>query len=765
MKLKFIIYLNLLSIALIAQNELPLYFDLRDYNGSNQVTSIKNQDGGTCWAYSVIGSIESNLLFSGIWENSGEMEEPNLAEYHMDWWNGFNTHYNADQVSSTVTGREVHNGASFAMATAYISRFGGVVRDIDAQSYSKPPKIDDANYKKFYPRHIEKYYIGENLENIDSIKHKLMNQGGLSIAYAYDESFLENNIHYQPAEDEMLVNHCVLIIGWNDTIVTQADEPGAWIVKNSWGDDWGNNGYFYISYYDKQVGHNIEYSTVSFKDVELFKYNNIYYHDYHGFRDTLKNTNETFNAFTATANETLSAVSFHTSSNNVDFEIIIYDDFSNNILSNPLSTITGNFYHIGYHTVDLATTVNLEKGDDFYIYLKLSDGKQAYDCTSDAAIFIPELSNIIVSSYAERDQSFYYHNGQWADLYDYDTTANFCIKGYTLKNNLTPSKATIPSGNITYCNNNADLIFKSYSDGAEEYHWSLIPENVGTVSSNNNEAYITINNDYEGFVKLYVYGSNNEGDGALSDPINIQKKTLNAPVKIELGEDRIECKYESLNLFTPISWLHYSWNNQENFTSSNYLKVLSPGEYFVYQLDYKFGCIGISDTIYIDTYQVPEYDIGNDTTITIEDSVKLEINSNFENILWSNGETTNEIMVYGSELGIGEHYFTVTFDETENNCTLSDTVLIRVEPVQVINRLENNEIYIFPNPTRNKIQITSKEIINSIQIISLNGVLFDSKNSINQYKYSIDLSDLNPGIYILQIMSNQKTIKRKLVKQ
>lgn len=80
--------------------------------------------------------------------------------------------------------------------------------------------------------------------NKDALKNALQKGPLMAVMYVYEDFLFYKSGVYKHVTGELAGGHAVTIVGWNDT-------DKAWIVKNSWGEGWGENGYFRIAYDDE----------------------------------------------------------------------------------------------------------------------------------------------------------------------------------------------------------------------------------------------------------------------------------------------------------------------------------------------------------------------------------------------------------------------------------------------------------------------------------------------------------------------------------
>ena len=161
-------------------------------------------------------------------------------------------------------------------------------------------------------------------------------------------------------------------------------------------------------------------------------YDRVYYHDYHGWRDTKEDVTRGFQCFYGGRRvKHLRQLVFYTATDDVNYTVIIYDRFEGGELLDPVHTQSGHIDYRGFHTIEVSAEVSISQGNDFYVYVSLDDGGHPYDCTSDIPVLLGADYRTIVQSNGQPGQSFYREGGDWVDLFTYNPSANFCIKALT----------------------------------------------------------------------------------------------------------------------------------------------------------------------------------------------------------------------------------------------------------------------------------------------------------------------------------------------
>ena len=453
---------------------IPSRYDLRDYG---LVTSVKNQgSNGNCWAFAAIAVLESCILkATGIEYDFSEENMKNLMATFSDY--GWNKAY-------------TNSGGTTEMSRAYFLSWMGPVNESDDKyvinTFLSPlmESIMHVQNILFLPR--------SNYTDNDAIKQAILNYG------AVYTSLYSRGTKYQYYTGPKNPDHAVAIVGWDDNLSkdkfgSKPPADGAWICKNSWGNNWGDNGYFYVSYYDTRFAQ-VGASDVSFTFIlnDTVKYDKNYQYDIIGRTDYLLTNQSTMwyqNTFNATSDEIIAAFStyFDRQSN---FTVEIYVNGELKLTQNGSSIA-------GYFTINFDEFIPVYKNDVFKIIIKLVTSSEAW-------VPISEKSGANRVHYRPNTSFISYDGLNWIDLYDYsidlDDRGHYyrsqvaCIKAFTIFNLTTTTTLNNVSAKDNWINITATvkdqyghLINESYvifEYGGIKYNRSVI-NGIANLSLNN----------------------------------------------------------------------------------------------------------------------------------------------------------------------------------------------------------------------------------------------------------------------------------------
>ncbi len=219
-------------------SDLPAYFNWKDLGG---VTEAKDQNPlGSCWAFSGVGALESSILIHGGVElDLSEQQvlscQPEVSQMEIVW-----EHY----------------------------------RDHGAVDEECMPYLG-VNHSTCLEDECELVAATKNWIDIpaeeQALKTALFEYGPVTTGFAgEDELFYYEDGCYE-TEGEANLNHAMVIVGWDDNA---CDGDGAWLVKNSYGTDWGIDGFIWIKYGIAGIGESAQlvyyYEATELELVNIF---------------------------------------------------------------------------------------------------------------------------------------------------------------------------------------------------------------------------------------------------------------------------------------------------------------------------------------------------------------------------------------------------------------------------------------------------------------------------------------------------------------
>ncbi len=463
-------------------------YDLRDELENN--IKVKNQQKtGSCWAFSYTSALETTLAKS----NANNVE---FSPMHVDY------------KTSEMFNRKVGEGGNALLGLAYTtSGYGPIyeedlpfdsvydesknsemtyylsdIKDVDLDKVTKARVNDATIFPSIYKVHSDNkvtympdtssgtQYTDEEVNVIrNSIKDHIVNHGAIS-AVAFmrmartetgeikdlDGYYDSINHSFYCGNSSASPNHAITIVGWDDTYSKEnfTNKPihdGAYIVLNSYGTEFGEDGYCYVSYDDALI----EQLLIGIDSMELYDenisnvpYDNIYQYDELGMSTAMSSTSDNiyvanvFNRGNAKTIEYLSEVGIYLmETEGIEIYVVSADNGLPNSseIGSPVATYSGeNALDSGYHVVKLSSPVKLT-GKKFAIivkYIKQGGASIPIECNLYSS-GLANVSNFWDNATSNAGESYIYTD-QWVDIYNCKITptitlvnTNFCIKAFT----------------------------------------------------------------------------------------------------------------------------------------------------------------------------------------------------------------------------------------------------------------------------------------------------------------------------------------------
>lgn len=416
------------------------------YDGrtSGLITPVKDQGSyETCWSFSTAAAMEANLIKNGLAGADIDLSENAIAYFFYNRVTDALGYTQGDYNKISRAGYDYLSASGTLQGTGIALASGAGVLTEAQSPYVSIPSEGLCYSGDYVVRDL--YLYNYNVSNLDHsisvIKQAVTDHGAVACGVYFSASYYnkDKSSYYCPVK---YGNHAVAIVGWDDgyskdNFVQNPGRDGAWIVKNSYGTGFGDNGYFYISYADKSLTECLSFEM----GLRAQMYNNYYQHDGTGNPVYATNKGDWYaNVFKAKGagknNEELKAVSVYTTNVGASYELQVYTGLSSQ--AKPTggtkaysSSVKGTLSDAGYHMIVLPEPVSLTAGEYFSVAVRLTapSGGNAY-IGVDSSYYDSVNDWIRFISATGKNQSFMKTNGKWYDI-GFKNKANVRIKAFT----------------------------------------------------------------------------------------------------------------------------------------------------------------------------------------------------------------------------------------------------------------------------------------------------------------------------------------------
>lgn len=244
---------NIFRMQMLLKGPLMDSYNLKDVIPEN--TTIKNQmNTNSCWAFASLGALETNLAMRDYNSSKGPVVY-DFSEKHMNYATAKSSFLD-NKTNEYGFSKEVSEGGNFYMAIQYLTNGLGAIDEEDLPFENSEEDIDISEIQNkevkttlYDTAEFESVDSSEKEVVMDSMKEHIANYGGIYAGISGASIFGDNynnetGAMYCSDSFSNPIDHAVTIIGWDDNYsvdnFNENNRPttnGAWIIKNSWGEE------------------------------------------------------------------------------------------------------------------------------------------------------------------------------------------------------------------------------------------------------------------------------------------------------------------------------------------------------------------------------------------------------------------------------------------------------------------------------------------------------------------------------------------------
>lgn len=273
------------QVVMQEADSLPVSYSLFDIEGIDVAQSeqlpyrVGNQRGaGICWAFGALTAFETTLRMTNVVDKNLDL---NFSEADVAYY-------------VCVEARSMDNvgGGAFEFAYEYLTRGKGVAKEQNWEASDEKNWASNSTLTRFYGKQLEsneRIYLpyeakecinfpsrtalefNDNADSIDQttatqnvlnlrnqIKKYITTYGAVTASVYMNQGLYYDNVKNTYCNTaKSSTNHLITIVGWDDSIIDNLGNTGAYICQNSYGTDFGKDGFFYVMYNDKTIEDNV----------------------------------------------------------------------------------------------------------------------------------------------------------------------------------------------------------------------------------------------------------------------------------------------------------------------------------------------------------------------------------------------------------------------------------------------------------------------------------------------------------------------------